>query len=538
MLKKIKDLDHKKITWILLGLITLAGFFLRAYKVGSLPSGLYPDESVNGIDALQALNAGNFKLFYPNNFGREGLFINLQAIAVHFFGNTTASLRSLSVIFGTIAIVGLYFLAKELFQRRMAGLIAAFLIATSYWAINFSRIGFRAIMTTAVVSFTLYFFLRGMRQKKPWLFLVSGLLFGIGLNTYTAFRAVPFVLIALLPALFLSYKQLFKNYWREALVFVAGFVVTAGPILIFVFLRHPELFNGRANDLSVLSSSVNHGHLLQTLAYTISASLGQYNFHGDTNWRHNFSGQPLLDPLIGIFFLAGLVALLVETFVLIKKRILKKERNLTLARNFTILALFFCMLIPEFMTNEGIPHALRAIGTQAGTFLIATSAILWCVGYAYRQNKETKKFLVGALLLALTFSGAFNIVKYHVLFAQSVEQSQAFNHDYTNMAKYIMSLSADTTKYVYMNGGGIDIDNGLRVTAEPIYFLTYGKAQNVIYIRPNEDIQLIAHNSVIIMQAYDDDLVHRIGTVYSNSRTEHIDLEPGTGSDFTVIEFL
>lgn len=267
-------------SFLLLALITVAGFFIRVYKVGTLPGGLYPDESVNGIDILKALNTNHFQIFYPNNNGREGLFINLQAIAVHFFGNTITSLRSLAVIFGTLAIIGMYFLAKELFQRRAAGLIAAFLIATSYWAINFSRIGFRASMVPFVLSFMLYFFAKGVRRKKFWDFFWAGIFFGIGLNTYTAFRAVPFVLVVLAVAVFIAYKKPWKTFVKFIPLFVIGGLITAGA-LMYDFAKNPDHFNSRTNNVSVFSVG-SKTEVIKTMGLNLVKSVGQYNFRGSS----------------------------------------------------------------------------------------------------------------------------------------------------------------------------------------------------------------------------------------------------------------
>src|SRR3989338_9660055 len=101
---------NRKELWILAVIIPLAVFF-RFYQIDSFPPGLYPDEAMNGNNALSALEAGSFKVFYPENNGREGLFINLQAISVGLFGNNPWSLRIVSAIIGTLTVIGLYLLA-------------------------------------------------------------------------------------------------------------------------------------------------------------------------------------------------------------------------------------------------------------------------------------------------------------------------------------------------------------------------------------------------------------------------------------------
>ena len=142
---------------ILLALIISFGFFLRIYNIENAPPGIYPDEAVNGEDALRANATGDYRWFYPANQGREGLFMNLIAFSFKFFGASIFTLKLPNIIFGTLTILGIYLLAKELFKSERIGLISAFLTAVSFWAINFSRIAFRANMLPTILVFSFYF---------------------------------------------------------------------------------------------------------------------------------------------------------------------------------------------------------------------------------------------------------------------------------------------------------------------------------------------------------------------------------------------
>ncbi|PIY59526.1 hypothetical protein COY96_01340, partial [Candidatus Wolfebacteria bacterium CG_4_10_14_0_8_um_filter_37_11] len=60
-------------TKYLLILIVIIAAFLRLYNiippVGGLPPGLYPDEAMNGNNALEAISTRDYKVFYPENNG-------------------------------------------------------------------------------------------------------------------------------------------------------------------------------------------------------------------------------------------------------------------------------------------------------------------------------------------------------------------------------------------------------------------------------------------------------------------------------------
>ena len=112
--------------WILAAILIVA-FIFRFQDITSIPPGLYPDEAINGNNALVALETGDYKIFYPDNNGREGLFINVQAQFLRVFGPEPWALRTVSAVFGLLTVLGLYFLVRlfflacEFFANRLSG---------------------------------------------------------------------------------------------------------------------------------------------------------------------------------------------------------------------------------------------------------------------------------------------------------------------------------------------------------------------------------------------------------------------------------
>ena len=107
-------LKHKaKIFYFMVILIFLAGAFFRLWKLDSLPPGIQYDEAYNGIDAIRANETGEYKVFYSENTGREGLHINATAISLKLFGISNFSLRLANAVWGILTIIGFYFLIFE-----------------------------------------------------------------------------------------------------------------------------------------------------------------------------------------------------------------------------------------------------------------------------------------------------------------------------------------------------------------------------------------------------------------------------------------
>ena len=533
------------VSWITLAAILLLAFFLRVYNIENIPAGLYPDEATNATDAMRALETGEFRFFYENNYGREGLFINLQALALKYFGLSIPALKLWSIVFGTLTVLGVYLLAWELWQKRFVALTAGYFTAVSFWAINFSRIGFRAIMVPLLLTFAFYFFLRGLRTKSYLAFALAGFIFALGLHTYIAYRLAPLILVVFFIGLILSHQHFFKVYFRHALVFIVFASLSAAP-MFWDFYVHPDHFISRSTSISIFEPNVNHGDPAGTLARTFGLSLIKYNFWGDQNWRHNYPPYPILDPLTGLFFLAGFLYLIPRTVRLLVRRFKNGERNKELAYCFLFFGWFLVMNMPEFLTDEGLPHALRAIGTLPVVMLIAATPFLWIGEWAKEKpsfaqalaDKSAGKqygFRIAAIsFLAIVFAtiGTINTVKYFVFFANNPHQHGAFNENYKNMALYLRSLPPNLHKYVLANAGGTQIDNGLPVTAQPIVFLTKNQVANLEFLKPETKLHLPA---VIVFMSYDGHIVEQVQQYYPAAQVEKVDLNPGFGSDFTVI---
>lgn len=477
-IKNVFDLSEKNkkfIVPILLFLIIALGFFLRFYNIENTPPGVYPDEAVNGEDAWRAIETGNYQWFYPANQGREGLFMNMIAVLFKFFGASILTLKLPSIIFSTLAILGTYLLTKELFKRKDVALISAFLVSTAFWSINFGRISFRANMLPFVLVFSFYFIFRTLRTKKFSDAVIGGLIFGVGMHTYIAFRIAPLILFFLLISFMLSRKDFLKNYWKHLLAFSLAAILIASP-MFYTFYAHPEYFESRSDSISIFSPQMNHGNLIGTVITSFTASLVKYNFWGDQNWRHNYPPYPILDPLTGLAFLFGIIYVLRNFFYLLKQRISKKIRDIELDKYTLLLSWFLVMLAPEFLTAEGLPHALRSIGNLPAIFIISTISFLLIIERYKNKPPAFKKRLYISLILTVFLIGVFNSVKYHYFWANKAKTAYSFNKNVTDVSKFMKTLPADEEKYI------ITSFNTLERLPIKIFHM---EPQNV-YLYPNE----------------------------------------------------
>ena len=464
---------------ILLFLVILLGAFFRFYQLADIPYGLFPDESVNGINALQVIHSGEIKLFYPENNGREGLFINIQAISVWLFGANVWALRLVSAVFGTLAIWGIYLAAKEtllLFLSRgtksnqsyfakyvnsettivSISLLAAFFTSASFWHINFSRIGFRAIMLPFMASFAVYWLLKSLRTGGLISAALAGTFAGLGLHTYIAFRFVPFFLSVPLVNytwLWLKNRELYRRIPLAILTFLILAFLAAAPMLIY-FYQNPSDFTGRTSDVSIMTAD---SPLLEFIKSNI-LTLVMFNIWGDCNARHNYDCRSQLLWPVGLAFIAG-IYFMADSF--------RKESS-AVNMPFVLLAVWFgVMTLPATLTREGLPHALRSIGLIPPVMITAGLGA-WTAYRIAAKNHETLSRIV--LWAGIIFVTLFGYYSYFHQFADSAKTKAGFRFDLTEIADAVASLPKSADKYVIANYPNLPY--GMPIEANVVQFLT------------------------------------------------------------------
>ncbi|MFA5994246.1 MAG: glycosyltransferase family 39 protein [Parcubacteria group bacterium] len=506
--------NKKIISYSLLFIIITLGFFLRFYNIDNIPPGIYPDEAVNGQDAIQANETGDYQWFYPANQGREGLFMNLIAFCFKFFGISILTLKLPAIVFGTLTILGTYLLTKELFHKENTALAASFLYATSFWAINFSRISFRANLLPFILVFSFYFLFRGLRTKRWWDFAIGGFIFGVGMHTYIAWRVAPAILLLMLIFFALSRKNFFKEYWKSILIFLLFSLLAAFPMFL-TFYQHPEYFEARSDSISILSPTVNKGNLFGTFLRSFSLSLIKYNFVGDMNWRHNFPPYPLLDPLTNLAFLFGIIFSLKTFFHTLYLRIYRKIPTIHLEKYAFLLVWFLILLSPEFMTGEGNPHALRSIGTLPAVIILVSLPFNYLIEKSKKNSKFYQKIILTILLAMLLSSGIFNAIKYHYVWANKEKVGLSFNKNITDMAKYINTLPKEQEKFVITSYNTIE--------KAPADVLTHSHTVTFFYPNELQKMQPTTANFMIFFTENNRDAMNELQQRFPNLNLSEVD---------------
>ncbi len=161
------------------------------------------------------------------------------------------------------------------------------------------------------------------------------------------------------------------------------------------------------------------------------------------------------------------------------------------------------MLIPEVVSSEGIPHALRSlvvipavmIFAALGFELIISKTSNW-LNKKMEQHPENlqqllriKKELVALLFIFLLAIAVEAYNQYFMRWAPNPNIAAAFNENYAELGRYLNTLPASVPKYVIVNTGGVGV-RGIPMPAQTVMFITktflpeWQAQKNIFYVLP------------------------------------------------------
>lgn len=415
-LKKIR-LDF----WIIFALLLLGGFF-RFYKITELPCGLFPDQALNGLDAIRIANGFISPIFR----GNEGLFMYLVAMSHALFGMGIWQIFIVSAFIGTITISATYLAVKEAFNRRIA-MITGILLAVSGWHIALSRSGFRATLVPLFIALVSYFLIKSANSQnekgKMLYYPLTAASLALGFYSYNAY---PFFVLGLL---LLTGLIIFKNRTKflsnirknekPLAVALTAFAYIFLPLFL-VMLFYPWKYLGRASEISIFIHAENLIESVTILLHNFGEIFMGIIKEGDANWRHNIAGKPLMFPLLTPFFLGGVIYAFFKKY----SRIL--------------LFLFFVMLWPSALSNDGWqPHGLRIIGILPALFVFPAIFFDWLITRTQKINMHIVMYVILTVIISIIVVSSYK--NYFISAPQSADYYGFFRCDLPSIAQEIQT---------------------------------------------------------------------------------------------------
>jgi 4-amino-4-deoxy-L-arabinose transferase-like glycosyltransferase len=473
MSRSVARRRYLRIGVAILLLLAIAALF-RLWRIDSTPPGLFGDEAVNGLDALDVL-AGRGRIFFPANYGREGLHMFIIAAFFKLMDVTPLALRLPSVIAGILTVLATFWLGRELFRSEMqkgklvgVPLLAALWLATAYWHVHFSRFGIRGVFTPLFGALAAAAFWRGVNQWPasetddaiqpvrhshqgqgqrahvlrsrwaPWgWFLLSGAFLGLSVHFYTASRLYPvFLGLFLLAQTAVAWyqKRRGEGWVRDSLLArffwpILGLYAVAAAVftpLGWYFLTHPGSFAKRAS--TVLAFGSQESPWIR-IAQAVAGNVAQFFLpgRGDTAWFYNLPGRPLLEPITAVLALLGMLICL---------------RRWRRAPYLFLLLWWPIMLLPAFLAVDRIPTAPRVLGVMPGLYFFPAIAIVeiadWVRGLRL-PSRLRYSLVVGIFVIPLALASMWTARDYFGLWAPSAEAYEAFDGEVVDAVHWLQA---------------------------------------------------------------------------------------------------
>jgi 4-amino-4-deoxy-L-arabinose transferase-like glycosyltransferase len=481
----------KKSLILLIVVILIASFF-RLWILKSVPGGLFPDEAANGLDILLIFK-DQHSVFFERGLGREALFFYLQAASVALFGIGVWQMHLVSALIGIFSVIALWFLAKKLFNTRVA-FLASFFMATSAWHVTLSRTGFRAILVPLFSVLFFYFAYSVFKEtsgKKRLIFaILAGICLALGFYTYPSFRMVVPIVGALFVVILIINREILKKYWPEMAIGFLIMLFIFAPLLVY-FIHHPGEFAGRAGYVSVFNKDQNHGDLVGTFLQVAKKTFLMFFKDGDLNWRHNVSGYSMLNPWISFFFALGILYLvLIIALNFFKKTLFKKDYLGNWFVYFFMIVWFLGMLAPELLTVESIPHGLRAIGAIPVAFLFAAMAIdIFLRKFESSFKLRNLSLLINLFLALIIITNLF--YDYHLYFgisANSPEFYYAYRSDLTVVSEYLNQRDLKEKTYLVLDEYSVQTPEFLTAKYNQPYILVDPPTSYQTILNPKDQV--------------------------------------------------
>ncbi len=368
---------------------------LRVWQLETVPPGFYIDEAGGATNVICIAEDGTSEagiphpLYFPD-FDVGGLFtptyVYFGAIWVKVFGTSIESFRAIAAFFTLLTIIGLFKLSSALLDTKAATLVAL-AASISPWSFQFSRIAWDPPLMPCFLVWGCFYFI----QRRFWHAAVSGILFSLALYSYPAARLqLPLILPLLVAFKFFSKKFSPKEDQNEqcspllfcgvTFLFV---VVTSIPLVTFTL---NGLLGKRIVNLSIFNKTYSGGTYLGVLKLFFENVLAHLSprylfWSGDANLRHStglFGEMSWLDDYALLLAFGLRLGFLTPAAQPVRRY---QKRDQRLAKAFTGLLVFslwgfIAGILPAALTWEGIPHALRSIGSWPFLSLF-TGIVIW-----------------------------------------------------------------------------------------------------------------------------------------------------------------
>jgi hypothetical protein len=250
--------------WPIAEIALVAGLFVvalltRVWSLTNFPDNIYPDEIMTGTVATRAYISPTgsppsvFSTLW-SGIDLPALWFWIIAVFLRLGGTSLAMLRLPAALFGATTILPLYGFIRGTWGRY-AAVTGTAAMAFSVSNVHYSRLAINNIVTQFFWVTCFFFFVRGLRSRRPSDWALAGLAAGLSEHFYYGTRLLPFILAAFMVFLLVVHWKQARQYASGFLLVAGSYFVGFGPLLLHL-IRNPNLYLGRGASLLVWSPHI------------------------------------------------------------------------------------------------------------------------------------------------------------------------------------------------------------------------------------------------------------------------------------------
>ncbi len=418
--------------------------FLRVWRLDKVPPSLNWDEVSIGYNAYSILKTGRdeWGKFMPVHFRSFGEYklpgqIYLSIPGIWLLGLNEYGVRITPAAVGVIAVLGTYFLGKEIFKKEKIGLLSAFLLAISPWHLQLSRASFEAATAMCLVVWGIYCFVRGKLNKLNY--SLAAILFGLSLYTYNAERV--FIPLFGLALIYIYRKEIFSKPIKNLFPAVLITLAFAGSLIPIAFSQtgqsRYQLVSFVTDPGFVLRINEARGNL------NLPAPLPRAIHNKATHFVYYFGGNYLAHYSPDFLFLKGAghrqhhVQAMGELYLISAPFLISGFWFLAGRDDKKTLKFFLAWIglsaVPAAITSDSIPHALRTLVVLPSYQLITAYGFFKALNKIKNKNFKNIIAFGSAMLLFIQFGYYLN--QYHNIYP--VKYSRDWQYGYKQVLDYV-----------------------------------------------------------------------------------------------------
>jgi hypothetical protein len=237
---------------IVIAAIIIAAFLIRFVDVELHPYSFINDEGHMGSEG-EGILQGTYTHFFSLGWADQPILAFLPyAISIELLGRTALAVRLVSVIAGTLSVLAVYLLAREIFDRKIAW-ISAILLATLPVHVHFSRTGIDNIIDSLTAPLLLWLLFRGAKRGSMLSFLAAGIVAGLCIYTYPGSLLSIGLGVGALGYMALRTRGFLQAHLRNIMIFAFAAIIVIIPMLGY-YSTNPDMFLSRMKKEGILQS--------------------------------------------------------------------------------------------------------------------------------------------------------------------------------------------------------------------------------------------------------------------------------------------